>query len=901
MPSPSTLIDPGRFRRVLARAVLLPFLLMAALAIALLSQIGQLRLHARWVEQSDFVLTEANEATRLIVDMETGKRGYCLTGSPAFLEPYTRAVVSIDAHLDQLEREVANSPSQLRNLTETRALLRQWLAEAQREIALKGRGQLTSAYLIEGPSKPLMDAIRLQLAAFIATEQGQRNARSARSQQTALRVTALTMLATLLIGGVLAVAFSRQLAGLAGEYTRALEIGRRQTETAEQNERWLATTLRSIGDAVVATDGAGRVRLLNPVAQMLSGWTESEAREKPLHEVLRIVDESADPDRPALQSVTDLVVRLPAGEPITAAWTLIGRNGARTPIDVSAAWLDSGREGAAQGAVRGAVLVFRDVTERRQWEADLRHAKEAAEVANRSKSQFLANMSHELRTPLNAVIGYSEMVREEAEERGLHESVADLEKIGAAGRHLLELINDVLDLSKIEAGRMELFMEAFEVEPMLREVVATIEALAARNENRLELQIDGSLGRMVADLTKVRQSLFNLLSNASKFTRGGTIVLAAAREADSAGDRLVFRVTDTGIGISPEQVERLFTLFSQADASTTRQFGGTGLGLAITRRFCQMMGGDISVESELGRGSTFTIHLPARVPSQREAPVVEAGPEPPATAVDAGCVLVIDDDAAARELIQRALERDGHRVVTAKDGEEGLRLARERHPLAITLDVLMPSMDGWAVLASLKADPALRDIPVIMVTILDAGDLGYTLGASEYLTKPVDRERLVSVVKRYPCPHPPCRVLIVEDSTSARELLRNMMRREGWIVLEAENGRAALARMAEERPDLVFLDLMMPEMDGFEFAAALRREPAWRDIPVIVLTAKDLTAEDRGRLNGFVDRVLAKDVYSRQELLQEVRSQIASRAAGRRRRDAAHDGGPEMTEDRTNA
>jgi signal transduction histidine kinase len=376
------------------------------------------------------------------------------------------------------------------------------------------------------------------------------------------------------------------------------------------------------------------------------------------------------------------------------------------------------------GSIREWVGLHSDITDRKEVEEDLRRAKEAAESANRTKSQFLANMSHELRTPLNAVIGYSEMLREEAQDLALDSFVPDLEKIGAAGRHLLALINDILDLSKIEAGKMELFLEDFAVDDAVREVAATVRPLVEKNGNRLQVECPDDIGTMHADLTKVRQSLFNLLSNAAKFTRQGTITLSIARERKEDRDWIVMRVADTGIGMSPEQQARLFEPFTQADASTTRQFGGTGLGLAITRRFCRMMGGDIEVGSEPGKGSMFTVCLPAVVLPLEPEDTVTVTSEAEHTADAANIVLVIDDDPNARNLMQRFLAREGFEAVTAASGEEGLAAARRLHPRVITLDVMMPRMDGWEVLTQLKADPNLCDIPVVMLTMVDNRNLG---------------------------------------------------------------------------------------------------------------------------------------------------------------------------------
>jgi CheY-like chemotaxis protein/anti-sigma regulatory factor (Ser/Thr protein kinase) len=384
---------------------------------------------------------------------------------------------------------------------------------------------------------------------------------------------------------------------------------------------------------------------------------------------------------------------------------------------------------------------------------------------------------------------------------------------------------------------------------------------------------------MRADLTKLRQALFNLVSNACKFTERGVVSLEVTRDARAEGDALVFAVRDTGIGMTPEQMARLFQEFAQADASTTRRFGGTGLGLALSRRICRMMGGDITVESEPGRGSTFTIRLPAEVREPtREAPIPAAGE----TALSGvSTVLVIDDDGAVRDLMARFLGKEGFRVVTAPGGEEGLRLARERRPDVITLDVLMPGMDGWSVLAALKADAALAEIPVVMLTMLDDRNLGYALGAADYLTKPIDRERLVTVLGHYRRDLP---VLVVDDDADFRELARRTLEREGYTVVEAVNGRAALDRLRDTTPSVILLDLMMPEMDGFDFVTAARENAAWRSLPIVVITAKDLTPEDHERLNGYVTRVLQKGGLTRDTLLGEVRDLVATSATRARRR-----------------
>jgi CheY-like chemotaxis protein/anti-sigma regulatory factor (Ser/Thr protein kinase) len=395
------------------------------------------------------------------------------------------------------------------------------------------------------------------------------------------------------------------------------------------------------------------------------------------------------------------------------------------------------------------------------------------------------------------------------------------------------------------------------------------------------VDIDPSLETMRADLTKVRQALFNLISNAAKFTENDEITLSAGKLVEGGRDWVQFAVSDQGIGIPPEKLETIFEEFSQADESTTRDFGGTGLGLAITKRFCQMMGGEINVESSVGEGSTFTIRLPLRVEvatlvqqeAERAAAVSSAEPEGERT------ILVIDDDPNALDLVGRMLQGAGFRVVTASDGQEALRLARTLRPSAITLDVIMPRMDGWQVLWALKHDPATRDIPVVMVTMTDDRDMGAALGATEFLTKPVERQQLVALLERYASQSEQRNVLVVDDNPEVRDVLRRAFAQEGWNVAEAVNGREALERLAQAMPSLILLDLMMPVMDGFEFVMQVRKEPAWRAIPIVVVTAKDITDEDRQRLQGSVVGLVEKRGFGREELLAQIR-ELVTRTSG---------------------
>lgn len=394
-----------------------------------------------------------------------------------------------------------------------------------------------------------------------------------------------------------------------------------------------------------------------------------------------------------------------------------------------------------------------EIIHRKRTQEELLTAKQAAEQASRAKSAFLANMSHELRTPLNAIIGYSEMLEEEVQDSGKISNVRDLQKIQAAGKHLLALINDVLDLSKIEAGKMQLHVETFDIATMIEEMATTLQPAIAKNANAFQLRVPEYIGTMRADATKVRQILLNLLSNACKFTDHGSISLEADRLRTAGQDWIRFRVSDTGIGITTEQQENLFQEFAQADISISRKYGGTGLGLAISHRFVQLMKGRIRVESAPSQGSVFTVLLPVQSATEQMESAQSAGTTRLEAASEvksnADTILVIDDDLAVRELMSRSLTKLGFRVVAAASGEEGLRLAKQLRPLVITLDVIMPDWDGWTVLNKLKADSDLAEIPVIMVTIVDNEAMGRDLGASSYLIKPVDRERLVTLIEKH--------------------------------------------------------------------------------------------------------------------------------------------------------
>jgi PAS domain S-box-containing protein len=789
-------------------------------------------------------------------DMETGSRGYVLVGQDEYLSPYRESQAALDG-MEKTTRDAWTAGGRAAgDLNPLYALIEQKRGLAASLVSTRQSEGFAAAQglISRGEGKATMDTIRTSVSAFqtAASDEIERLEKRDRSRSIVLTVAAAlaALLGAVCLGWV--------------AWYRRQQFHSKTEELAGLGDRF-KTLADNIPQLAWMADAKGKIYWYNQQWYDFTGLTPADMDGDGWHHV-------HSPDM--VEGVTQRFFEAIAGG---IGWEdtfpLRGKDGDyRWFLSLAQPIKDS------EGKVVRWFGTNTDITEQRLQGQELAAARDAAEEANRAKSQFLANMSHELRTPLSAVIGYSEMLEDEAEETGQQHLLEDLSKIKSNARHLLSLINDVLDISKIEANKMEVYSETFEVDDMLQDVAATVGSLMEKKQNRFAVELPEDLGSMHSDVVKIRQVLINLLSNAAKFTEAGEIHLTARRLPHPNGDQVAFNVRDTGLGMTELQVSKLFERFTQADVSTTRRFGGTGLGLAITKAFADMLGGKISITSAPEVGSEFEIVFPAVAPVQDVENIDGSSHTEASKAAEDDVVLVIDDDPAARDLLTRFLSKEGFSVRTAADGRAGLRLAGSLKPRVILLDVTMPRMDGWTVLRSLKDDPHLAAIPVIMCTIIDEQNLGFSLGASDYVTKPVNWEKLREVLARVQKDSANGDILIVDDDDDTRKRVGGLLAKNGWTVTEAQNGKDALVEVEQRLPSVVLLDLNMPEMDGFTFLRQFRAMPASAAVPVVVMTARDLSPGERAELKGNGARVLEKGTVKMQDLVDQLRSVAPQRA-----------------------
>lgn len=818
--------------------------LVLAFAIGILLLTGGVSTWAAIRTQSYTAIRKASllrrtQLTTLLVslqEVEAGRRRELLAGHEGLLEPYRRA-------LEEFARDATpdRDSVQVRRLALLQPLVETRLEELTRAFRLRGDGRSAEAdsLVLIGSGREMLGQVRGAIATM-AREEDALVMRWDGHLGTALRVSLFCGI----FGGLVAIFFLF----LAGK--RINDDIRQRAEAEKERDRFFALSV----DMLCIANADGTFRRISPAFTATLGWSEEEMLSRPLLHLVHPEDREATRQEFATMNGDGAAVfgfenRCSHRD---GSWRVLSWRWVRQP------------DGTAYGTAR-------DVTEARAAEEALRGLKEAAEAANRAKSEFLAKMSHELRTPLNSIIGFSEILEEERVGPLTTKQRRYVSNVLVSGRNLLQLINDILDLSKVEAGRMELLPEVFEARAALEQVRTIVTALAERKSIALDLALPEDLPALRADQVKFKQIMYNLLGNAIKFTSdGGRITVAAQVVAAANGQWIEIAVEDTGIGIPPEDLGRIFGEFEQVLGGHGSSQQGTGLGLALTEKLVQLHGGSITVESTLGRGSVFRFTLPCEI-ARVEAEI----PEAPMPRWRRGervepVVLVIEDDPQARELIGHYLNEVGYAVEGVAGGKEGVERAQSLLPDAITLDMALPDQDGLIVLAQLKTNPATRNIPVVVVSMAERCEMGFSLGAVEWLVKPVERPALLRCLEEAmhrPRPEVP-RVLVIDDEPNAVQYATEVLELSGCHVLSAGGGKAGIDLAVVHIPDVIVLDLCMPEVNGFEVVRALRADPRTRDVPVLVVTAMELTQADKEQLLNSVQAIVTKGW--REEFLAEL-------------------------------
>jgi PAS domain S-box-containing protein len=809
------------------------------------------------VRRTHEVLRELEGMLANLTAAESAQRGFVITGDDSYLEPYTAAHQTVARRVGYLRR-ASVEPEQLERLArlgndaQLRLRLMNDLVEARREGGLEAAAQLVAT----GAGRRMMGRIRLAAADFERREL-QRLQERQRTAEARARLTTIIIA----VGGLCTflVVFGSSVL-----IRRDFSERRKAAQALRDSETLLSQFMENLPIGVMVIDKQWQPRFANNAAvDILGPRVLVDTGERPLP--LLSGDGAPYPEE------RTPVARALDGENTSTDDVFVDVDGTAIPLEVSAAPIYD-----ASGRIAYAIIAFGDISSRRRSEEALRAARDAAETASRAKSEFLARMSHELRTPLNSVIGFANILLKNKAGNLAEQDVAYLNRILDNGKHLLLLINDILDLSKIEAGKVELEAESVDLAEVIATTVSQFEAQLGA-EVRIRTTIPSALEPCHTDAARLRQVLINLVGNAVKFTEQGEVHVSVETLPDSPRPVRI-RVQDTGIGIPADRLDAIFEAFEQADSTTARRFGGTGLGLPISRALCELLGFRLEVRSELGTGTEFTIEM---MPSPIGIAETFRLPPPPAMARSGAdrLVLIVDDEADSRILLTHYVEEFGCRAIATHSGRSAITLARELRPDLITLDLMMPDVNGWDLLAELKQEPLLADIPVVIVSIIAQESRASLLGALDLLQKPVDRNALFAVLRRN-MSSDRARILLVEDEEDARELLREMLRDHTSELRTAANGREALDALSSFEPDLVITDLLMPEMDGMTFLEVFRSTPRFQHVPAVIVTAKELTAEERDRLQRHTAAVLRKGNALEVDLRRTLGSVLATMPAG---------------------
>jgi len=834
--------------------------IIAVIGVASITSLQAFTRTSREVSRAHSALREIESVLTALTEAESAQRGYVISGDERYIAPYENAAARIAGQIASLQSQ-HQDPAQQERLGQLGAMTsrRLELIRSVIEARRSGDAEAARALVGAGRGREVMDSIRAVTQAFEAAEQRELGLRNDRASQRA-------RLAIFIIAGGSIFAFITVL--LSALLIRRDHAERRRAEHAlRESETLLSQFMENLPIGVIVVDAQWQPRFANNAAVDILGpgvLVDTGERPLPLYRMAdgRRYPEAQTPLAQALAGRTGT---------IDDAEVLVGDR--HIPVQVSAAPVYD-----ASGRIAYAIAAFTDVTERRRGEEALRAAKDAAESASRTKSDFLARMSHELRTPLNSVIGFANILLKNKAGNLREQDTAYLDRILENGKHLLLLINDILDLSKIEAGKIEVEHETVDLHELIRGVVAQWEMQLRGGAVALRTVIPDRLDPLVTDSARLRQVLINLVGNAVKFTDSGSITVTVDTLPDSRRAARI-RVTDTGIGIQDDRLEAIFDAFEQAESSTTRKYGGTGLGLPISRALCELLGYRLTVRSRIGAGTEFTIDMVPAGETLRGIPdeIVQAvaGRDESRDRL----VLIVDDEPDSRILLTHYVEEFGCRAIATHSAQNALKLARELRPALITLDLMMPELNGWDVLQALKQDPELASIPVVIVSIIAQESRASLLGAIDLLQKPVDRGMLFAVLRRN-LGSREARILVIEDEADARELMREMLLQHASEVRVAENGQAALATLRDFEPDLVITDLLMPQMDGMTFIEIFRGTPRFQGVPVIVVSAKDITGEERERLHRHTAAVVRKGNALEADLRRVLGSLLRPRDGG---------------------